>query len=100
MFVEVLARVRGEPSAGHSPPAAPSHSDTVTKGDPQIVLLYFPPSKVRHKDLARLFSEHVHFPQKCTCSVVMTQATNVWSDFNYFNADKGKLYLSLFLTLL
>lgn len=42
MFVEVLARVRGEPSAGHSPPAAPSHSDTVTKGDPRIVL-YTPP---------------------------------------------------------
>lgn len=58
MFVEVLARVRGEPSAGHSPPAAPSHSDTVTKGDPQIVLYTSPPppSKVRHKDLAGLFS--------------------------------------------
>lgn len=38
MFVEVLARVRGEPSVGHGPPAAPSHSDTVTKGDPPIVL--------------------------------------------------------------
>lgn len=38
MFVEVLARVRGEPSLGHGPPAAPSHSDTVTKGDPPIVL--------------------------------------------------------------
>lgn len=44
MFVEVLARVRGEPSAGHSPPAAPSHSDTVTKGDPRIVL-YTPPAR-------------------------------------------------------
>lgn len=38
MFVEVLVRVRGEPSVGHGPPAAPSHSDTVTKGDPLIVL--------------------------------------------------------------
>lgn len=43
VFVKVLARVRGEPSAGHSPPAAPSHSDTVTKGDPQIVLYTSPP---------------------------------------------------------
>lgn len=47
MFVEVLARVRGEPSAGHSPPAAPSHSDTVTKGDPQIVLYTSPPPPAR-----------------------------------------------------
>ncbi|KAK1899645.1 Caseinolytic peptidase B protein like, partial [Dissostichus eleginoides] len=45
VFVEVLARVRGEPSVGHSPPAAPSHSDTVTKGDPPIVL-YTPSASV------------------------------------------------------
>lgn len=55
MFVEVLARVRGEPSAGHGPPAAPSHSDTVTKGDPQIVLST-PTNKVRDKDLSGRFS--------------------------------------------
>lgn len=35
MFVEVLARVRAEPSVGHGPPAAPGHSDTVTKGTPR-----------------------------------------------------------------
>ncbi|KAF3847862.1 hypothetical protein F7725_020890 [Dissostichus mawsoni] len=45
VFVEVLARVRGEPSVGHGPPAAPSHSDTVTKGDPPIVL-YTPSASV------------------------------------------------------
>lgn len=31
VFVEVLARVKGKPSVGHTPPL---HSDTVTKGDP------------------------------------------------------------------
>ncbi len=40
VFVEVLARVRGEPSVGHGPPAAPSHSDTVTKEDPPDSPLY------------------------------------------------------------
>lgn len=33
VFVEVLARVKGKPSVGHTPPLHPLHSDTVTKGD-------------------------------------------------------------------
>lgn len=40
VFVKVLARVRGEPSVGHGLPAAPSHSDTVTKEDPPDSPLY------------------------------------------------------------
>lgn len=64
VFVEVLARVKGKPSVGHTPPL---HSDTVTIGIPPpptpppppptlLIVLYTPLSKVRHKDLARMFS--------------------------------------------
>lgn len=95
MFVEVLARVRGEPSAGHSPPAAPSHSDTVTKGDPQIVLYTSPPPQQGQTQRPGRAVLSLALPQEPTCSLVTTQTTK-----NQLLEMKGKCVILLLLVFL
>jgi len=65
VFVEVLARVRGDPSGGHGPP--------IHKGDPPPHRPLYPPSKVRHKELAGLFS---HVPKVSSLSFVPDDEEN------------------------
>lgn len=93
VFVEVLARVRWESSAGHSP-LCPNHIDTVTKEDPQIGL-YTSPSKVKHKDQPGYSQPHSPTSSRVTqtgilrfsSDFVLTQMKGVLDGFFLLNCS-------------
>lgn len=99
VFVEVLARVRGEPSAGHGPPAAPSHSDTVTKGDPQIVLSTPTKQGQRQRPVRAVLS--LALPEKRTpnCSLMILGCSSdgvrkVYSNVSSHSSPLTRLYVA------